>query len=63
MWTPHVYLVNEQQSVIMGADKKDMMLTVEPDGTVVLSARLVPCSVFRWLPKSAGNALQNFHLK
>jgi hypothetical protein len=25
----------------MGADKKDVLLTVEPDGTVVLSARSV----------------------
>jgi hypothetical protein len=36
-----VYLVNEQESVVMGADKKDVLLTVEPDGTVVLSARSV----------------------
>lgn len=41
LWTPHVYLVNEQESVVMGADKKDVLLTVEPDGTVVLSARSV----------------------
>jgi hypothetical protein len=34
-----VYLVNEQESVVMGADKKDILLTVEPDGTVVLSSR------------------------
>jgi hypothetical protein len=39
-----VYLVNEQESVVMGADKKDVMLTVEPDGTVVLSARSVTLS-------------------
>ena len=39
LWTPHVYLVNEQESVVMGADKKDILLTVEPDGTVVLSSR------------------------
>jgi len=44
LWTPHVYLVNEQESVVMGADKKDVMLTVEPDGTVVLSARSVTLS-------------------
>jgi hypothetical protein len=36
-----VYLVNEQESVVMGADRKDVLLTVEPDGTVVLSARSV----------------------
>ncbi|XP_069700272.1 pH-sensitive chloride channel 2-like [Periplaneta americana] len=40
LWTPHVYLVNEQESVVMGADKKDMLLTLEPDGTVILSARM-----------------------
>jgi hypothetical protein len=33
--------VNEQESVVMGADRKDVLLTVEPDGTVVLSARSV----------------------
>ena len=34
-----MYLVNEQESVVMGADRKDILLTVEPDGTVVLSLR------------------------
>jgi hypothetical protein len=41
VWTPHVYLVNEQESVVMGADRKDVLMTVEPDGMVVLSARSV----------------------
>ncbi|KDR18837.1 glycine receptor subunit alpha-1-like isoform X1 [Zootermopsis nevadensis] len=40
LWTPHVYLVNEQESVVMGSDRKDVLLTVEPDGTVVLSTRM-----------------------
>ncbi|KAJ9585824.1 hypothetical protein L9F63_020526 [Diploptera punctata] len=40
LWTPHIYLVNERESVVMGADKKDLLLTVEPDGTVVSSTRM-----------------------
>ena len=39
LWTPHIYMVNERESVVMGADKKDILVTVEPDGTVVFSTR------------------------
>ncbi|PSN55162.1 hypothetical protein C0J52_00638 [Blattella germanica] len=40
LWTPHIYLVNERESVVMGADRKDVLVTVQPDGTVILSARM-----------------------
>lgn len=58
VWTPHVYLVNEQESVVMGSDKKDILLTLEPDGTVALSARSVSRSAFRWFPSSTGKSIK-----
>jgi nickel-dependent lactate racemase len=39
MWTPHLYIVNEQESEVMGTDRKDVMVTVDPNGTVTLSTR------------------------
>nr|CAD7395474.1 unnamed protein product [Timema poppensis] len=40
IWTPHVYLVNEQDSLVMGTDQKDVLVAVEPDGMVSMSARM-----------------------
>jgi hypothetical protein len=39
MWTPHLYIVNEQESEVMGADSNDVMVNLDPDGTVTLSTR------------------------
>jgi hypothetical protein len=39
IWTPHVYLVNEQESEVMGVDREDVMMTLDRDGTVTLSTR------------------------
>ncbi|XP_026811594.1 glycine receptor subunit alphaZ1-like isoform X1 [Rhopalosiphum maidis] len=40
VWTPHVYIVNEHDSNIMGSGRQDILVTVQPDGTVLYSARL-----------------------
>ncbi|VVC43650.1 Hypothetical protein CINCED_3A020704 [Cinara cedri] len=37
---PHVYIVNEHDSNIMGSGRQDILVTVQPDGTVLYSARL-----------------------
>lgn len=40
IWVPHVYLVNEHESRVMGADKEDVIVTVKPSGTVLFSTRI-----------------------
>ncbi|XP_050538955.1 pH-sensitive chloride channel 2-like isoform X2 [Daktulosphaira vitifoliae] len=40
VWTPHVYIVNEHDSNIMGSGRQDILVTVQPDGTVLYSTRL-----------------------
>ncbi|KAJ1529931.1 hypothetical protein ONE63_006659 [Megalurothrips usitatus] len=40
IWVPHVYLVNEHESKVMGADKEDVIVTVKPSGTVLFSIRI-----------------------
>ena len=39
IWVPHVYLVNEHESKMMGADQHDVLVTVQPDGTILYSTR------------------------
>ncbi|KAI5706031.1 hypothetical protein M8J75_004220 [Diaphorina citri] len=40
VWTPHLYLVNEHDSRIMGSGRQDILISVQPDGTVLYSTRL-----------------------
>ncbi|KAF6216470.1 hypothetical protein GE061_000812 [Apolygus lucorum] len=40
LWTPHLYLVNEHSSKIMGSGKEDILVSISPDGTVLYSSRL-----------------------
>jgi hypothetical protein len=39
IWTPHVYLVNDQKSKVMGALRKDIRVTVYPDGKIIFAQR------------------------
>jgi hypothetical protein len=39
IWTPHVYLVNNQRSEVMGSLRKDVMVTVYPDGKIIFAQR------------------------
>ncbi|KAK7586004.1 hypothetical protein V9T40_003880 [Parthenolecanium corni] len=39
LWTPHLYIVNEHDSRIMGSSSQDVLVTVMPDGTVLYSTR------------------------
>lgn len=41
LWTPHLYIVNEHDSRIMGSSSQDVLVTVMPDGTVLYSTRCV----------------------
>ncbi|XP_065212052.1 pH-sensitive chloride channel 2-like isoform X2 [Planococcus citri] len=40
LWTPHMYIVNEYESRVMGSGNQDILVTVMPDGTVLYSTRL-----------------------
>lgn len=40
IWTPHIFLANERSSSILGTSEKDVLISVSPDGTVILSQRI-----------------------
>ncbi|XP_046658471.1 pH-sensitive chloride channel 2-like [Homalodisca vitripennis] len=40
IWTPHLYLVNEQESKVMGSGRQDVLVSIQPDGTVLHSTRM-----------------------
>ncbi|XP_066588921.1 pH-sensitive chloride channel 2 [Prorops nasuta] len=40
IWTPTVYVANERSSAIMGNGVKDLLISIDPSGMVVLNTRL-----------------------
>ncbi|XP_016660156.1 glycine receptor subunit alpha-3-like isoform X3 [Acyrthosiphon pisum] len=48
IWLPNVYIANEKHSLTVADMTEDLMVTVLPDGTVMLSVRL-KTSVFCWV--------------
>ncbi|XP_077293494.1 pH-sensitive chloride channel 2-like [Arctopsyche grandis] len=48
IWTPHVFLSNEQKSTIMGTDSKDVLVSISPDG-VVLFSRRIQAVIYCWM--------------
>lgn len=40
LWTPHIFLANERSSSILGTSEKDVLTSVSPDGTVIISTRI-----------------------
>lgn len=40
IWTPSVYMKNERSSVIMGKEVKDLLISIDPSGMVILNTRL-----------------------
>ncbi|XP_012283682.1 glycine receptor subunit alpha-2 [Orussus abietinus] len=40
IWTPTVYVANERSSVVMGNGVKDLLISIDPSGMVVLNTRL-----------------------
>jgi hypothetical protein len=41
IWIPHVYLSNERDSVVMGPEKRDIRITLHPDGTIQQAQRYI----------------------
>ncbi|XP_031634966.1 glycine receptor subunit alpha-4-like [Contarinia nasturtii] len=40
IWTPHIFLANERASSVLGTAEKDVLTSVSPDGTVIVSTRI-----------------------
>lgn len=40
LWTPHIFLANERSSSILGTAEKDILTSVSPDGTIIISTRI-----------------------
>ena len=41
IWTPTVYVSNEPSSAIMGSGVKDILVSIDPSGMVILNTRFV----------------------
>lgn len=48
LWVPHVFLSNERSSSIMGTMEKDILTSISPDGTVIVSSR-VQAQLYCWM--------------
>lgn len=46
IWMPNVYIANEKHSLTVADMTEDLMVTVLPDGTVMLSIR---CDSYSWV--------------
>lgn len=40
LWVPHIFLANERSSSILGTAEKDVLTSISPDGTVIISTRI-----------------------
>ncbi|XP_037936101.1 pH-sensitive chloride channel 2 [Teleopsis dalmanni] len=40
LWIPHIFLANERDSSILGTSEKDILTSISPDGTVIVSSRI-----------------------
>lgn len=48
LWMPHIFLANERDSNIMGTNEKDILTSISPDGTVIISSR-IKATLYCWL--------------
>lgn len=48
LWVPHVFLSNERSSSILGTSEKDILTSVSPDGTVIISYR-IQATLYCWM--------------
>lgn len=45
IWTPTVYVTNERSSAIMGNSVKDLLISIDPSGMIVLNTRFVLATI------------------
>ncbi|ALC49142.1 CG7589, partial [Drosophila busckii] len=48
LWMPHIFLANERDSSILGTTEKDILTSISPDGTVIVSTR-IKATLYCWL--------------
>ncbi|EDW26600.1 GL13104 [Drosophila persimilis] len=48
LWMPHIFLANERDSSILGTTEKDILTSISPDGTVIVSNR-IKATLYCWL--------------
>uniref|UniRef100_U5EYU4 pH-sensitive chloride channel 2 n=1 Tax=Corethrella appendiculata TaxID=1370023 RepID=U5EYU4_9DIPT len=48
IWVPHVFLSNEKSSEILGTAEKDILTSISPDGTVIISTR-IRATLYCWM--------------
>ncbi|XP_030380971.1 glycine receptor subunit alpha-4 [Scaptodrosophila lebanonensis] len=48
LWMPHIFLANERDSSILGTTEKDILTSISPDGTVIVSSR-IKATLYCWL--------------
>ncbi|XP_005177403.1 pH-sensitive chloride channel 2 [Musca domestica] len=48
LWVPHIFLANERDSSIMGTNEKDILTSISPDGTVIISSR-IKATLYCWM--------------
>ncbi|XP_055597778.1 pH-sensitive chloride channel 2-like [Uranotaenia lowii] len=48
LWVPHVFLANERSSDILGTAEKDILTSISPDGTVIISTR-ISATLYCWM--------------
>ncbi|XP_023303199.2 pH-sensitive chloride channel 2 [Lucilia cuprina] len=48
LWMPHIFLANERDSSIMGTNEKDILTSISPDGTVIISSR-IKATLYCWM--------------
>ncbi|XP_023035345.1 pH-sensitive chloride channel 2 [Drosophila willistoni] len=48
IWMPHIFLANERDSNTLGLTEKDILTSISPDGTVIVSNR-IKATLYCWL--------------
>lgn len=48
LWIPHIFFANERDSSILGTEDKDILTSISPDGTVIISTRM-QAALYCWM--------------
>ncbi|XP_075155662.1 pH-sensitive chloride channel 2-like [Haematobia irritans] len=48
IWVPHIFLANEHDSSVLGTSEKDVLTSISPDGTVIISSR-IQATLYCWM--------------
>ncbi|XP_013103747.2 pH-sensitive chloride channel 2 [Stomoxys calcitrans] len=48
IWVPHIFLANEHDSSVLGTSEKDVLTSISPNGTVIISSR-IQATLYCWM--------------